>query len=294
MMTNIYRPLNILGFAWREINQSSVDVEKLYELLGEAPEIQDKANARPLDVRGGEIVFDQASFAYEGRSQSLEDITLNIAPGTFTGVVGPSGAGKSTLIKLLFRFYDVTNGRVLIDGQDIRDVTQESLRECLGIVPQDVTLFNDTLAMNIAYANPSASEDEVWMALEKTKLAEFVRSLPKKLDTVVGERGLKLSGGERQRVGLARAILSDPPILILDEATSSLDSATEKDVQQALIEAARGRTTISIAHRLSTIAGADNIIVLDKGRIAETGHHDILLEQKGIYAELWRKQSTDL
>ena len=293
MMTNIYRPLNILGFAWREIKQSSVDVEKLFELLDEDPEIQDSPDAVPLVVTQGAIEFDGVSFAYKGRTASLADVRFCVAPGSFMGVVGPSGAGKSTLVKLLFRFYDPNHGRILIDGQDIRTVTQKSLRSCLGIVPQDVSLFNDTLRMNVAYARPDAADDAIWRALEKANLADFVRSLPDGLDTRVGERGLKLSGGERQRVGLARAILDDPPILILDEATSSLDSATEAEVQKALMRAARERTTISIAHRLSTVAGADQILVLDNGRIVEIGDHQSLLAADGLYADLSRRQMSD-
>ncbi|MEO0614288.1 MAG: ABC transporter ATP-binding protein/permease, partial [Pseudomonadota bacterium] len=293
MMTNIYRPLNILGFAWREIKQSSVDVEKLYDLLDEAPSVADVPGAGPLISKDGAIAFEDVSFAYEGRAQSLDKVSFAIEPGQFVGVVGPSGAGKSTLVKLLFRFYDPTAGRIIIDGTDIRTVTQASLRTALSLVPQDVSLFNDSLRVNIAYGCPDASDAAIQAALERAQLASFVETLPKGLETVVGERGLKLSGGERQRVGLARAILNDPCILVLDEATSSLDSATEEDVQHALMAAARGRTTISIAHRLSTVAGADHILVLDKGRIAETGTHAALIAQGGLYAGLWQKQSIE-
>lgn len=293
MMTNIYRPLNILGFAWREIKQSSVDVEKLYDLLDEAPSVADVPGAGSLISKDGAIAFEDVSFAYEGRAQSLDKVSFAIEPGQFVGVVGPSGAGKSTLVKLLFRFYDPTAGRIIIDGTDIRTVTQASLRTALSLVPQDVSLFNDSLRVNIAYGCPDASDAAIQAALERAQLASFVETLPKGLETVVGERGLKLSGGERQRVGLARAILNDPCILVLDEATSSLDSATEEDVQHALMAAARGRTTISIAHRLSTVAGADHILVLDKGRIAETGTHAALIAQGGLYAGLWQKQSIE-
>ncbi len=293
IMRNIYRPLTILGFAWREINQSSVDVEKLYELLKQVPEIEDKPNAKDISLERGEITFEEVSFSYQGRDQSLDQISFTITPGSFVGVVGPSGAGKSTLVKLLYRFYDPASGHILVDGQDISEVTQTSLRNALGLVPQDVTLFNDTLRMNVAYASPQASDDMVLAAIEKAQLSTFVSNLPSGLDTMVGERGLKLSGGERQRVGLARAILSDPCILVLDEATSSLDSTTEEEVQLALREAARGRTTIAIAHRLSTIANADRILVLEEGKIAEMGNHDALLAQNGLYAELWSKQITD-
>ena len=293
MMTNIYRPLNILGFAWREINQSSVDVENLYDLLAEEPDVKDKDGAEDLRVKGGAITFDNVSFNYEGRDQSLDNISFTIKPGSFVGVVGPSGAGKSTLMKLLFRFYDPARGIIMIDDQNIAGVTQTSLRGALGLVPQEVTLFNDTLRMNIAYAFPEADEEAMLSAIDKAQLSQFISGLPSGLDTVVGERGLKLSGGERQRVGLARAILSDPSILILDEATSSLDSSTEEEVQMALQEAARGRTTIAIAHRLSTIAGADEIIVLEHGQVSERGDHEELLQRDGIYAELWSKQTVD-
>ncbi len=293
MMTNIYRPLNILGFAWREIRQSSVDVEKLYDLLDEVPEILDAPDARVLEVRGGRIEFDHVGFSYEGREVSVSDISFEIGPGSFIGIVGPSGAGKSTLVKLLFRFYDPSAGAIRIDGQDLRSVTQTSLRRAIGLVPQDVSLFNDSLRMNVAYANPAATEEQIRHALDRAHLTAFVGTLPKGLDTVVGERGLKLSGGERQRVGLARAILENPPLLVLDEATSSLDSATEQEVQRALAEATRGRTTISIAHRLSTVAGADRIFVLENGRIAEQGDHASLLRREGLYADLWRRQTVE-
>lgn len=293
MMTNIYRPLNILGFAWREIKQSSVDVEKLHDLLDEAPSVADVPGAPPLLAKQGAIAFEGVSFAYEGRAPSLSEVSFSIEPGQFVGVVGPSGAGKSTLVKLLFRFYDAEKGRITIDDIDIRTVTQDSLRTALSLVPQDVSLFNDSLRVNVAYGCPGASEDAIRAALEKAQLAAFVDRLPLGLDTVVGERGLKLSGGERQRVGLARAILNDPCILVLDEATSSLDSATEEEVQHALMAAARGRTTISIAHRLSTIAGADHIIVLEAGKIAETGTHADLITRGGLYARLWQKQRVE-
>jgi len=293
MMTNIYRPLNILGFAWREIKQSSVDVEKLYDLLDQVPEIQDASDAGELEVHGGRIEFQEVGFAYEGREVSVRDISFEIAAGSFVGIVGPSGAGKSTLVKLLFRFYDPSAGAILIDGQDLRSVTQTSLRRAIGLVPQDVSLFNDSLRMNVAYANPAATDEQIRHALDRANLTAFVDALPNGLDTVVGERGLKLSGGERQRVGLARAILENPPILVLDEATSSLDSATEQEVQRALAEAARGRTTISIAHRLSTVASADRIFVLEDGQIAEHGDHASLLSREGLYADLWRRQTVE-
>ena len=292
MLINIYRPLNILGWAWREIKQGSVDIEKLFDLMDMKSKVEDAPNAKPLQTKTGAIRFEHVRFAHEGRASGLKDVTFSAPGGSFIGVVGPSGAGKSTILKLLFRFYDPENGRVLIDNQDVRDVTQESLRSSLGLVPQEVVLFNDTLRFNLAYAQPNASEEEIMAAAEKAQLGEFIASLPAGLDTRVGERGLKLSGGEKQRVGVARAILRDPPILILDEATSSLDSTTEEEVQAALQEAARGRTTVAVAHRLSTIARADVILVLDDGEIVERGTHNDLIAEEGVYATLWRRQTS--
>lgn len=291
MLANIYRPLTILGFAWREIKQGAVDIEKLYELLDARPEIEDAPGARSLVDARGEIRFEDVSFVHEGREAGLNGVSFVIPEGAFVGLAGPSGAGKSTILKLLFRFYDPDHGRVSIDGRDIRSLKQQSLRRSLGLVPQEVVLFNDTLRFNLAYARPDASDDEIMEAARRAQLGEFIASLPNGLDTRVGERGLKLSGGEKQRVGVARAILLDPPILVLDEATSSLDSETEQEVQAALREAARGRTTIAVAHRLSTIAGADLILVLDGGRIVEKGRHEDLLGGGGIYAALWRRQT---
>ena len=291
MLTNIYRPLNILGFAWREIKQGAVDIEKLFDLLDLKPEIEDRAGAPSLAPAGGAIRFDNVSFTHQGREGGLNHVDFSIPAGAFVGIVGPSGAGKSTILKLLFRFYDPTEGRILVDGADIRTVTQSSLRAALGLVPQEVVLFNDTLRFNLSYAHPGASEKEIMDAARRAQLGGFIAGLPMGLDTRVGERGLKLSGGEKQRVGVARAILLDPAILVLDEATSSLDSETEKDVQAALAEASRGRTTIAVAHRLSTISRADVIFVLDKGRIVEQGRHETLAAQGGLYAALWRRQS---
>lgn len=291
MLTNIYRPLNILGFAWREIKQGAVDIEKLFDLLDLRPEIEDRADAAVLSPMQGAIRFDGVSFTHEGREGGLHGVDLEIPGGAYVGIVGPSGAGKSTILKLLFRFYDPSQGRILIDGVDIRSVTQRSLRAALGLVPQEVVLFNDTLRFNLAYARPEASDAEIMKAAERARLGAFIASLPRGLDTKVGERGLKLSGGEKQRVGVARAILLDPAILVLDEATSSLDSETEKEVQTALAEAARGRTTIAVAHRLSTIARADIVFVLDQGRIVECGRHETLLNNNGLYAALWRRQT---
>ena len=267
MLTNIYRPLTILGFAWREIKQGAVDIEKMFDLFDMKPEIEDAPGAQDIKPGLGEIRFENVLFSHEGRETGLEDVSFVAPGGGFVGLAGPSGAGKSTVLKLLFRFYDPASGRVLIDGQNLRDVTQESLRRTLGLVPQEVVLFNDTLRFNLSYARPDASDDEIMKAATRAQLGDFIESLPAGLETRVGERGLKLSGGEKQRVGVARAILLDPPILVLDEATSSLDSETEKDVQLALSEAAKGRTTIAVAHRLSTIAGADLILVLDKAAL---------------------------
>lgn len=293
MLTNIYRPLNILGFAWREIKQGAVDIEKLFDLLDLRPEIGDRPGAAAIAPKDGEIRFENVSFVHDGRQSGLKDVSFTIPGGAFVGLAGPSGAGKSTVLKLLFRFYDPASGRILIDGQDLREVRQTSLRTALGLVPQEVVLFNDTLRFNLAYARPDASEAEIMEAARRAQLGDFIAGLPKGLDTRVGERGLKLSGGEKQRVGVARAILLDPWILVLDEATSSLDSETEQEVQEALAEAARGRTTIAVAHRLSTIAGADLILVLDEGRIVEQGTHEALIARGGLYASLWRRQTAE-
>jgi len=293
MLTNIYRPLNILGFAWREIKQGAVDIEKLFDLLDMKPEIEDAPEATDILPASGAIRFDHVSFTHDGRDQGLNDVSFEAEGGSFIGLVGPSGAGKSTILKLLLRFYDPASGAVMIDGQELHKVTQTSLRQMMGLVPQEVVLFNDTLRFNLAYARPNVSDEEIMTAVERAQLGDFIQSLPHGLETRVGERGLKLSGGEKQRVGVARAILLDPPILILDEATSSLDSETEKDVQAALSEAAKGRTTIAVAHRLSTIAAADQIIVLDDGRIVEKGRHDDLLMANGLYASLWHRQTSN-
>lgn len=292
MLINIYRPLNILGWAWREIKQGTIDIEKLFSLMDKESMVKDAPDARPFAPGIGEIRFEGVNFAHEGRASGLEGVTFSVPGGSFIGIVGPSGAGKSTVLKLLFRFYDPASGRIMVDGQDAKDVTQESLRMALGLVPQEVVLFNDTLRFNLAYAVPDASDEQITAAARRAQLGEFIESLPDGFDTRVGERGLKLSGGEKQRVGVARAILRNPPILILDEATSSLDSTTEEEVQGALKEAARGRTTIAVAHRLSTIAGADLILVFDKGKIVEQGVHNDLIAQDGLYASLWRRQTN--
>jgi len=293
IMTNLYAPLNILGFAYREIKQTSIDMEKMFALLDETPEVADAPHAVALRPTRGEVVFENVSFAHEGRDMGLDGVSFTAPAGKTTAIVGPSGAGKSTILKLLFRFYDPLSGRVLIDGQDLRDVTQTSLRSALGLVPQDVVLFNDTIRYNIAYGNPRATQRELEEAARRAQLLHFIESLPQGWDTRVGERGLKLSGGEKQRVGIARVVLKDPAILILDEATSSLDSATEADVQSALEEASRGRTTLVVAHRLSTIAGADQIVVLDEGRVVERGTHGALIARDGLYAALWKRQAEE-
>ncbi|WP_417482581.1 ABCB family ABC transporter ATP-binding protein/permease [Maricaulis sp.] len=291
ILMNIYQPLNILGWAYREIKQSAVDMERLFDTLALEPDVADAPDAKPLVLKGGAVSLDKVSFAHDGRVRSINSVSLDVAPGSFVGLCGPSGAGKSTILRLLFRFYDPEAGRVLIDGQDLRHVTQESLRDALGLVPQDVVLFNDTLRANVIYGRPEASEADILDALERAQLGEFVRQLPEGLETRVGERGLKLSGGEKQRVGVARAILKNPAVLVLDEATSALDSETEKEVQAALAEAARGRTTIAVAHRLSTIANADRIYVMDAGAIVEAGSHNELLQRDGLYARMWKRQS---
>lgn len=292
MLMQVYQPLTILGWAYREIKQASVDLERLFQTLRLAPEVADKPDASRLSVKGGAIRFEGVSFAHDGRNRSLEQVSFDIAPGSFVGLAGPSGSGKSTLLRLLFRFYDPDAGGIFIDGQNIRDVAQLSLRENLGLVPQEVVLFNSTLRENILYGRPQADEAALMDAVERAQLKTFIDQLPLGLDTRVGERGLKLSGGEKQRVGVARAILKDPPILILDEATSALDSQTESEVQAALAEAAKGRTTIAVAHRLSTISKADCIFVLEDGKLAEMGQHDELLAHAGRYASMWQKQSS--
>ena len=290
ILMNIYQPLNILGWAYREIKQATVDLERVFQTLALQPDVADSEGAVDAKITEGAIEFDAVHFAHTGRERSVDGVSFTLPAGSFTGVCGTSGAGKSTLLKLLFRFYDPSSGAIRIDGQDLRSLKQDSLRAALGLVPQDVVLFNDTLRANILYSAPHAGDDVVMEAAERARLGDFIRRLPQGLDTAVGERGLKLSGGEKQRVGVARAILKDPKILVLDEATSALDSETEREVQAALKEAAKGRTTVAVAHRLSTIAAADQILVMEDGKIAETGTHDALIARGGLYAAMWKRQ----
>jgi ATP-binding cassette, subfamily B, heavy metal transporter len=290
LMIQLYMPLNFIGSSYREIKQGLIDVEGMFALLESNPEIKDKPGAEPLKPGRGEIVFDEVSFAYDPERPIIRQISFRVPAGHTVAIVGPSGAGKSTISRLLYRFYEVSGGRILIDGQDISDVTQKSLRAAIGMVPQDTVLFNDTIRYNIRYGRPDATDEEVEAAAKLARIHDFVTSLPKGYDALVGERGLKLSGGEKQRVSIARTILKGPPILILDEATSALDSLTEQEIQAALKTVASNRTTLVIAHRLSTVVEADEIIVLDGGRIAERGTHTALLRKKGTYAAMWNRQ----
>jgi ATP-binding cassette, subfamily B, heavy metal transporter len=290
MMIQLYQPLNFMGMVYREIKQAVIDIERMFSILAREPEIKDKPGAKPLVIKRGAIRFENVSFSYEPERQILNGISFEVPAGHHVAVVGPSGAGKSTISRLLFRFYEVSGGRILIDGQDIRDVTQRSLRAAIGIVPQDTVLFNDTIRYNIRYGRWEASNADVEEAARLAQIDDFIRLSPKGYDTEVGERGLKLSGGEKQRVAIARTILKAPPILVLDEATSALDSHTEKDIQDALERVSQNRTTLVIAHRLSTIVGADEIIVLDQGTIVERGTHHQLLAKDGLYASMWNRQ----
>jgi ATP-binding cassette subfamily B protein len=290
MMIQLYQPLNFMGMVYREIKQAITDIEIMFSILAREPEIKDLAGAPPLKITTGAIRFENVSFAYDPERRILKGLTFEVPAGKTVAVVGPSGAGKSTISRLLFRFYDLSGGRILIDSQDISAVTQKSLRQAIGMVPQDTVLFNDTIRYNIRYGRWEATDAEVEEAARLAQIDPLIRIAPKGYETEVGERGLKLSGGEKQRVAIARTILKGPPILVLDEATSALDSHTEKEIQDALERVSRNRTTLVIAHRLSTIVGADEIIVLDQGEIVERGTHYALLRKNGLYASMWNRQ----
>jgi ATP-binding cassette subfamily B protein len=292
-MIQITMPLNFLGSVYREIRQALIDMGDMFDLLDQPSEVTDKPDATELVVNGGAVSLNAVEFAYDAERPILKGVSIDVAAGETVAIVGSSGSGKSTIGRLLFRFYDVTGGALTIDGQDVRDVTLDSLHAAIGVVPQDTVLFNDTIRYNIAYGRPEASEAEIVEAAKAAQIHDFVLSLPKGYDTQVGERGLKLSGGEKQRVGIARTILKNPPILLLDEATSALDTETERDIQTQLRAMGQGRTVITIAHRLSTIADADRIVVLEDGHIVEQGRHDALLAQSGRYAQLWQKQASE-
>ncbi len=293
LLAQLFRPLDMLGMVYRTIRQGLIDMAAMFDLIDTDAEVVDAENAMPLNIGQGVVRFEDVHFGYDPDRAILRGVSFTIPAGGTLAVVGPSGAGKSTLARLLYRFYDVTGGRILIDGQDLREVTQASLRAAIGIVPQDTVLFNDTIGYNIAYGRAGAGQDEVEAAARGAAIGSFVESLPQGYETRVGERGLKLSGGEKQRVAIARTLLKNPPILILDEATSALDSRTEAEIQATLEAVERGRTTIVIAHRLSTIADADEIVVLDAGRVAERGTHQALLRQNGLYAEMWMRQQAE-
>ncbi|WP_427968649.1 ABCB family ABC transporter ATP-binding protein/permease [Altererythrobacter sp.] len=292
-LTQLFRPLDMLGMVYRTVRQGIVDMAAMFRLIDTETEVSDAPDAPALVVRNASIAFENVVFGYERDRTILHGLSFEVPAGSHTAIVGPSGAGKSTIARLLFRFYDPQSGRILIDGQDISKVTQESLRAAIGIVPQDSVLFNDTIGYNIGYGSDSASEEEIRRAAQGAAILPFIEKLPQGLDTEVGERGLKLSGGEKQRVAIARTLVKDPPILLLDEATSALDSRTEQDILSTLHHVSERRTTIAIAHRLSTIADADNILVLEHGRLAEQGTHGALLAMNGLYAEMWARQAAE-
>jgi ATP-binding cassette subfamily B protein len=289
-LMQIYRPLNFIGFVYRELRQGLTDIEEMFKLLDQKPEVEDRAGAKPLAITGPVIRFDNVTFHYDPDRPILKGVSFEVPAGKTVAIVGPTGAGKSTISRLLYRFYDVSGGAITIDGQDLRDITQESLRSAIGMVPQDTVLFNDTIGYNIQYGRPGASTEDMRAAAAMAQVGPFIETLPKSYDTPVGERGLKLSGGEKQRVAIARTILKAPSILILDEATSALDTKTERDIQSALDVVSKNRTTVVIAHRLSTVVNADEILVLRDGVVAERGSHAALLEQDGLYAQMWNRQ----
>jgi ATP-binding cassette subfamily B protein len=293
LLAQLFRPLDVLGMVYRTIKQGLIDMEAMFSLIDTPAEIVDKQGAPALAVSGGSVAFEDVRFSYDPDRPILNGVSFAIAPGRTLAVVGPSGAGKSTLARLLFRFYDVTGGRITIDGQDIREVSQSSLRAAIGIVPQDTVLFNDTIGYNIGYGREGAAQEDIEKAARGAAIHGFIAAQPQQYATPVGERGLKLSGGEKQRVAIARTLVKDPPILILDEATSALDSRTEAEIQDTLDRVSEQRTTIVIAHRLSTVVDADEIVVLEAGRVAERGSHAMLLRKNGLYAEMWARQQAE-